>query len=252
MKKALLYIAALTLAAVMPAQASAGILGDGIDLMLRAGYSVGGTSPLAMPASIRSIDAFRIGSSFSAGGNITKTFGGRWGLTSGLLLESKTMDADVTVKGYHMEIVQGDSKIEGVFTGHVHQQVSLLMLTLPLQASFKADDKLTLHAGPYASLLLKKEFKGVASDGYLRQGDPTGPRIAIGDTPETNASYDFSDQIRSWQLGIAIGADYRIVNGLAIFANLSWGLTPLFPSDFTTVEQALYPIYGTLGLSYTL
>lgn len=29
-------------------------------------------------------------------------------------------------------------------------------------------------------------------------------------------------------------------------------LTGIFPSDFKTVEQALYPVYGTIGVFYRL
>ena len=33
---------------------------------------------------------------------------------------------------------------------------------------------------------------------------------------------------------------------------LNWGLTGIFPSDFKTVEQTLYPVYGTIGVFYRL
>lgn len=250
MRKTFLYIAVLVLAAV-PTSAAGGIPGDGIGLSVRAGYSVGGTAPLDMPASIRGVDAFRFTPSLCAGADIMLPLVGAIGITTGLHLENKAMDASVTVKGYHMAMSQGGSTIEGVFTGHVRQQVTQWMLTLPLQATLAVGDKLTLRVGPYASLLVKKEFKGEASDGYLRQGDPTGPRINIGDTPETAAAYDFSDDMRPWQVGIGFGGDWQFAGRLALTADLNWGLSAIFGNDFTVVEQKLYPIYGTVGLRYT-
>jgi hypothetical protein len=40
--------------------------------------------------------------------------------------------------------------------------------------------------------------------------------------------------------------------GIGMSADLNWGLTGIFPSDFKTVEQTLYPVYGTIGVFYRL
>ena len=55
MKKALL-LGLIGLMSVMGVRA--GVI-DSVDVRLRIGYNFGGTSPLSLPASIRSIDAFR-------------------------------------------------------------------------------------------------------------------------------------------------------------------------------------------------
>lgn len=251
MKKSLFYIASILVAAAMPSVVMGGILGDNYGLSLRAGYSIGGTSPMGLPPTISSIDAFRLTPSFCVGADASYSTGSGWGIAAGLHLENKAMNTDVTVRSYHMEMNQGSTHISGVFTGHVHQEVTEWMLTLPLQATYSVGDKLTLRAGPYVSLLVKKEFKGVASDGYLREGDPTGPRITIGDTPETEAPYEFSDDMNRWQFGVGIGLDWQVFGPLGVTADLNWGLTPVFPKDFKTVEQPLYPVYGTLGARYT-
>ena len=39
---------------------------------------------------------------------------------------------------------------------------------------------------------------------------------------------------------------------LGLSFDLSWGLTGIHKSDFKTVEQTLYPIYGTIALTYRL
>ncbi|MBS1443374.1 MAG: PorT family protein, partial [Prevotella sp.] len=31
-----------------------------------------------------------------------------------------------------------------------------------------------------------------------------------------------------------------------------WGLSEVFKKDFHVIEQSMYPIYGTIGLSYQL
>lgn len=224
--------------------------GDSLAVKARVAYGFGGTAPLDMPASIRSVDAFRPTPSVSMGADAVFCFGDTWGVSVGLHLENKGMDAEITVKSYHMEMKKGSSQLSGLFTGHVKQKVTQRMVTLPLQATCRLNGKLTLKAGPYASLLFSKDFSGIAFDGYLRQGNPTGPRIDIGNTETDWATYDFSDDLRSLQWGVGVGLDWQAFRRLGFSADLNWGLSGIFQSDFTTVEQTLYPIYGTLGLLY--
>lgn len=225
---------------------------DTLTLTVRAGYSFGATAPLGIPATITSIDAFRPTPSVMAGIDLSYSLSQRWALATGLRLENKSMDADITVKGYHMELRKGTESIEGLFTGSVSQQVSQWMLTLPVYSTFRLNSHWQLKAGPYVSILIGKRFSGTASDGYLRQGGPTGPRIDIGNTSNTWATYAFDDNIRRLQMGLVLGADWRPLTRLGFSLDVGMGLTGIFPSDFTTVEQPLYPIYGTLGVLWDI
>ena len=225
---------------------------DSLQLRIRAGYSIGATTPIPLPETIRSIDGYRLTPSFMVGFDAMLPPKGKWGVALGLHFENKGMEGDVTTKAYHMELVKGDSRIEGLFTGHVKQKVTQWMLTIPLQATLQLGRKVTLKGGPYVSVLLSSDFSGIASDGYLRQGDPTGAKILMGSKEDEWASYDFSDEMRRMQFGIGIGADWQVYRRLGVSADLNWGLTGIFPGDFKTVEQSLYPIYGTIGIFYRL
>ena len=225
---------------------------DSLQLRIRAGYSIGATTPIPLPETIRSIDGYRLTPSFMVGFDAMLPLRGKWGVALGLHFENKGMEGDVTTKAYHMELVKGDSRIEGLFTGHVKQKVTQWMLTIPLQATLQLGRKVTLKGGPYMSVLLSSDFSGIASDGYLRQGDPTGAKILMGSKEDEWASYDFSDEMRRMQFGIGIGADWQVYRQLGVSADLNWGLTGIFPGDFKTVEQSLYPIYGTIGIFYRL
>ena len=225
---------------------------DSLQLRIRAGYSIGATTPIPLPETIRSIDGYRLTPSFMVGFDAMLPLKGKWGVALGLHFENKGMEGDVTTKAYHMELVKGDSRIEGLFTGHVKQKVTQWMLTIPLQATLQLGRKVTLKGGPYVSVLLSRDFSGIASDGYLRQGDPTGAKILMGSKEDEWASYDFSDEMRRMQFGIGIGADWQVYRRLGVSADLNWGLTGIFPGDFKTVEQSLYPIYGTIGIFYRL
>ena len=225
---------------------------DSTQLQLGVGYAVGGTTPLSMPQSIQRVDAFHLSLSPTVWAGAALPIGNHWSLYAGLRAARKTMDVEVTTQGYHMAIVQGDNSIEGYFTGHVRQEVDLWALSLPVQACYNLGQKWSVRMGPYLSAVVKRRFGGVASDGYLRQGTPAGPRITIGDTEETQASYDFSNELNHLQWGIALSADYTPWPHIGINAHVEWGLSSLLHNDFHTVEQTLYPIYATLSLFYRL
>ena len=250
MKRTIANIAMTACLLLSAGQVSAGEQGEGLQLKARAAYSIGGTAPIGIPATIRSIDAFRLTPSFMVGLDVALPLKEKWGLNTGLHFENKAMDADVTTKAYRMELKKGTDRINGLFTGKVSQEVTEWMLTLPVQATYQLNDKLTLKAGPYLSLLLSKDFSGIASDGYIRQGDPTGPKIIIGNKEGEWATYDFSDDMRTLQFGVGAGIDWLFCKNIGLSADLNWCLTGIFKSDFKTVEQTLYPIYGTIGVFY--
>ena len=205
--------------------AEAGTL-DSLQLKARAGYNIGGTMPIPLPETIRSIDSYSLTPSFMVGFDAMLPLTQQWGIMTGLRFENKGMKGDVTTKAYFMEVVKGDQKMSGLFTGHVQQKVKQWMLTVPVQATFTLSRRVMLKGGPYVSFLLSKGFSGIASDGYLRKDSPTGPKILMGNREGDKC--------------------------LGVSADLNWGLTGIFPGDFKTVEQALYPVYGTIGVFYRL
>lgn len=225
---------------------------DGIKYQARLGYAIGGTAPIGLPATIRSLEKYTPTPSFCVGLNGEYHISGRWGFVTMLNWENKNMDIKARVKNYYMEIVRGDESLAGNFTGYIQTKAEEMMLTVPIMASYKAGENLRLRLGPYASVLLRKVFKGSAYNGYLRKDKPTGTKIELGSDSKTKGSYDFSDDVRSVQYGVDFGADYQFGRKLGMFVDLSWGLTGLFRSGFKTIEQTLYPIFGTIGVTYQL
>ena len=250
MKKIFAYIFLAT-SLLMCYQAKAGTL-DSLQLKARIGYNIGGTSPIPLPATIRSIDSYSLTPSFMAGFDAQLPLSSKWGIMAGLRFENKGMKGDVSTKAYYMELIRGEQKMAGLFTGHVKQEVKQWMLTVPVQATLKLSNKVMLKGGPYISFLVSKDFSGVAYDGYLRQTDPTGPKIEIGDKEGEWATYDLDNDMRNLQFGIDIGVDWKVYKNFGISADLNWGLTGIFPGNYKTVKQTLYPIYGTIGFFYII
>ena len=251
MKKNIAYIILIAASWFVGCPAEAGSL-DSLQLKARAGYSIGGTTPIPLPETIRSIDSYSLTPSFMVGLDAMLPLTQQWGIMTGLRLENKGMKATVTTKAYFMEVVKGDQKMSGLFTGRVEQEVKQWMLTVPVQATFTLSHRVMLKGGPYVSFLLSKGFSGIASDGYLRKDSPTGPKILMGNREGEWATYDFDNDMRGVQFGVGIGVDWRVYKCLGVSADLNWGLTGIFPGDFKTLEQTLYPVYGTIGVFYRL
>lgn len=225
---------------------------DNLNYAVRLGYSIGGTSPIGMPATIRSLDSYKLKANVQLGFDVQKDLWGRWGLLAGIHLEKKGMETDATVKNYHMEMVKGGESLEGVFTGHNVAQVDMQMITIPVMATYSFSNDLRLKFGPYISLLTTREFKGYVYDGYLRQDNPTGPRVDIGNEENTRGTFDFSDNMRRVHYGLDLGVDWFFSNRWGAYADVTWGLNGIHHSSFKTIEQTLYPIYGTIGVAYRL
>lgn len=244
---------ALCLLTLVPTMAVQGqSLWSDVELEARLGLNVGGTAPVGLPATIRGLNHYDMQSNPAFGLSASKPWRGAWAWRVGLVYENKGMDADARVKNYSMEMVRGGERLAGRFTGDVTTVVDEWMLTLPVEMEYRLNHRVKLHAGPYLSFLVQKRFEGAAHDGYLRVGDPTGAKVELGNDAGTNGTYDFSEHMRSLQWGVMAGADWHLWRRVGLFAELKWGLSGVHKSNFHTIEQTLYPIFGTLGVSYRL
>lgn len=219
----------------------------GWHVRIGAGISMGGTSPLPLPAEIRKIDSYNPALCISLEGAVQKKFTDHWGMMLGVRFENKGMKTDATVKNYHMEAVNvdGSGTVIGAWTGHVKTEVNNNYLTFPVLATYAFNDRWQVQAGPYFSYLLNGSFTGQAYDGYIRNVNPTGEYAEV-----TQANYDFSDDLRHFAWGVQLGGEFKAYKHLSVSANLTWGLNGVFPKDYSSVTFALYPIYGTLGFNY--
>lgn len=139
----------------------------GWEYEIRAGVSIGGTSPLPLPVEIRSIDAYNPTLALMLEGNAIKWLGKtkKWGVITGVRLETKNMITKATVKNYGMEIIGNDgNRLKGNWTGGVKTKVRNAYITVPVLGAYKIDSRLRAKAGIYVSYLMDEEF----SDMYMK------------------------------------------------------------------------------------
>ncbi len=219
-----------------------------IDFEIKAGFSIGGTSPLPLPEEIRSIESYNPTLALSMGAQVTKWFNEKWGLSSGISFDSKAMKTKAEVKNYSMEIRYGDGLVKGNWTGKVQTTVDNAYFTIPLMVAYKLSSVWNLRCGPYISFLIDENFSGYVYDGYLREGDPTGTKIEFDN--ETTASYDFSDNLRNLQWGLQFGGSWKVNRHFYLNGDLQWGMNDIFHSDFDTITFSMYNIFLNIGFGY--
>ena len=66
------------------------------------GYNIGGTAPVGLPASIRTLHSYTLQPNFVLGVDAHHSISGKWGFLGGLHFENKAMRTDAGVNGYHM------------------------------------------------------------------------------------------------------------------------------------------------------
>lgn len=218
----------------------------GLQYEVKAGFSIGGTAPVPLPVEIRALESYNPTIAIAIEGNATKWFTQKWGMQLGLRLENKSMKTDARVKNYNLEMIAKDGgQMQGAWTGHVRTKVDNSYLTVPVLATYKLNQRFRFNAGLFAAYMMEGEFSGSAYDGYLRNGNPTGEKIYV-----TEATYDFSDDLRKFSWGAQLGAEWRAFKHLNVYADFTWGFNDIFKKDFDTITFAMYPIYLNLGFGY--
>lgn len=217
---------------------------------VNAGTNIGGASPIPLPSEIRKINSYNPELNLQIGATARKYFGEneKWGAGIGIRLETKGMKTEANVKNYGMELIDNGQTLKGRWTGKVSTKYHTQQLVIPITAYYRLSKRVTLNAGPYLAFAFRNDFDGYVYDGYLREGDPTGPKISF--DANSKASYDFGDELRSFQWGIQAGVGVNVLKHFVINANLQWGLNDIFKSSFKTVNFSLYPIYLNLGFGY--
>lgn len=220
---------------------------------VRAGWSIGGTMPMGLPASIRGLNSYTLQPNFQVAFDLGWYLKPWFAIEAGIGIENKGMSIDARVKDYDMVLSQkGSDPIVGVFTGNVVSNASTWQICIAPRAAFWVRENVKLFVGPYIAPAISKDFSGYAYNGYIRNGDPTGARTDVGNTEQTRGNYDFTSDLRTISVGANFGVNWYVYKRLGVFADVTWAFNGAFKSSFETIKQTMYPVYGTIGITYKL
>ncbi|AKH94153.1 PorT family protein [Elizabethkingia anophelis] len=221
-----------------------------IDYQVRANYSIGGSAPMGMPREIRKIESYNPTLALGLEANATKwvSLDRKWGIRVGVRVEGKGMKTKAEVKNYLTEIKQDNSKVRGYYTGKVQTTVKNSYITVPVSAVYRLSDKWNLYGGLYFSGLIDKNFDGYVSDGYLRQNTPTGPKITFSEG--STATYDFSNEVRKFQWGLQLGAEWSMNKHFVLFPEFTYGINGLLNKNFDAISFSMHNVYLNMGFGY--
>ena len=222
----------------------------GLGYGCRLGFTIGGITPVPLPAEVREIMSFSPNGAFMQEFFVYKLFNNKFGVYLGERLAVEGMDVEARVKNYHMSIEQGGDYISGYFTGVDKTEAKLISVKIPFEFMMRVSPRFDLRVGPYVQINIHREFKGEVYDGYLRENTPVGQKIVFSDG--STALYDFSEDVKKTCFGAEVAADFRIRNGFGVFANLDYGFGSVFPDDFETISFKMFPIFFSLGVSYRI
>lgn len=221
----------------------------GMEYSVSAGFNIGGSAPLGLPAEIRHIDSYTPALNLSIGAQAAYMISNSWGIGGGVFLETKGMTTSIQARNYHltMNIIQGeDTGVKtGYYTGKIKNENKISYLTVPIFAQWRPANDWTVHAGPYLSVALDRSFIGKVYEGKMRE-DPLHPALGI-----QKADYNYSDDIRRLDAGVSVGASWRFYRALSIRGVIQWGLLSTLDPSKRKIDMDTYNIYLNLGISYT-
>jgi len=224
---------------------------ENIEYQAKLQLTLGGASPLGIPAQIRKIESFKPINVLGFEANATKWFNDerKYGIRVGLKIEGRGMKTQAEVKNYFTQI-EDDSgaRTTGYFTGHVVTRANNSYVTLPVSFVWNVSEKWNVYGGFYISATINKSFDGHIYDGVFREGTPIGEPATFEGT--AIGIYDFSEDIRSFQFGEQIGVEYKVNKQFSISLDGSFANTAVFRKDFEAISFKMYNIFGNLGFGY--
>lgn len=222
-----------------------------IEYQVKAQFSIGGASPLGMPAQIRKIESYNPTLQLGLGVNATKWFNDKQklGLRIGLVFEGRGMETQAKVKNYYTQIEDDTgAQTRGYFTGRVKTNMKNSYITFPVSLVWNASNAWNFYAGFYFSGLIDRSFSGYIYEGNFREGTPVGELTVFENT--ARGIYDFSDDLSRFQWGNQLGAEFKVNKSFRVFVDMTMANNQVFKNSFEAISFKMYNIYANIGFAY--
>ena len=208
------------------------------------GTDIGGAIPIPFGAEGRTINAYpRL--SPSMGIVLSYTYLYRWNLGLELTYKRITMDADARVTNQKFK---GEGVIQ-YFTGTAEMNMSFTLLEVPLYVKymFGSHRQHGVMLGGYLAHNLRASFKSTAQKGF------NGPVPDVVESTITEPMVmDFSSTLNTWDIGVLLGYDTRILNRVHMGLRVIVGGKDIFVPRSDFFDYKMYPMRGAIVLNYDL
>lgn len=221
------------------------------------GYNFGATSPLPLPAEVRSVETWHPLFTPQIGYELRYALNDpTWKIGTGLQLDIKGMVVRDKVKYMYTRVSMNEEgepsrTLSGYFVGKNKTKVLNSYLTLPVYVIKDINAKWNVRAGGYVAYAYSKKFNGNVSDGYMLPVDDETNEVDV-KTEISHADFNFGEDIRNFDFGVLAGTEMRINPKMTVYGTLNWGLTSIFPSNYKPVSFKMYNIYLSLGITRKL
>ena len=130
---------------------------NGAGVVVRAGYTLGGTSPIPLPKEVRSINTFAPKGGATIGMDVYKMFCKRWGASVGWHFFYEGFHTSADVKNYKMSLTMDGNTMSGYFTGTDVTNTDMWGMTMPVMATLRMSPRWNFSFGPYLSTYFKRK-----------------------------------------------------------------------------------------------
>lgn len=220
-------------------------------IVLHTGLHMGGVTPTSLPAEIREIEGYTPLSPVTLGVEIPFfQINQKLELFTGLNLKGKGMKAGAFVENYRGMLNFENTpyqNIYGYFTGSVKSQFNNWYLEVPLAARYAINAKWNALAGISYSQAIARSFEGTVANAYIRLGAPTTPQIHV-----PNATFKTSNQIRKYDIGAQVGAEYILLASWNVSGILNYGFSNVLDAPVENLPVSLHNIFFGLSVGYAI
>lgn len=219
------------------------------------GYHFGATTPIPIPREVRSISSYWPQFTPQLGYNVSYQVDEVWAIESGITLDMKGMGVRNKVKYMYTDVMMDQDNIKGYFTGKNETRTKISYVTVPVRIAYDLTPRWRVRAGGYFSYRQSSEFSGTVWDGYIREimeGQDITNSTKINVENKDDAVFDFGKEMRNFDMGVSAGFEHQFMNRFGIYTDITYSLTPVFPSSFKGIDMKMRNIYVVVGASYRL
>lgn len=221
-------------------------------IRVHTGFDLGAAVPWPLSSAVGG------GNKMSAVPHLTPAFGlsgdfifnKNWAVVVEATYKRVAIDVDINTPRQQFQ-VNGEARN---FAGLAETEMAFTTLEFPLYVRYTFNKGINrVFLGGYYARTLKGKFIANAVSGMMTDpNDPNNPDKMDKITRNEPLMQNFSDNIDSWDIGMVVGYERRILNRTYISGRVSVGFKDVFKPGENYLEYSMWQMRGSFVLSYML